>query len=166
MDTLPPAAMDGVGWEQYVRREARGREGDRQRFARWLGASDAPLAAVVDGSLPLSGGGWQPVVQIRLCFACLVKAGGGTAVLLDPLQTVLWPVALRGSAETAAALDQARERLVLALPVAHASLLALCTPGGGRWLFIGAARDEVRERVEAARARGMLQAILNQRGGA
>ncbi len=68
VDTLPPAAMDGVGWEQYFRREARRRERDRQRFARWLGASDAPLAAVVDGSLPLSGGGWQQVVEIGLCF--------------------------------------------------------------------------------------------------
>ncbi len=154
--------MEGVGWEQFVRREATRREEDRQRFARWLGASDAPLASTVDGSLPVAGGGWQPVVQLQLCFACMVKAWGGTVVLLNPLHTVLWAVAQHGSDAVAEALAQAQERLVLALPAAHASLLALCTQGGGRWLYVGAARAEVRERVEAARACGLLQALLKQ----
>ncbi len=92
----------------------------------------------------------------------MAKAGGGTAVLLDPLHTVLWPVAQRGSDATAEALAQAQERLVLTLPAAHASLLALCTQGGERWLFVGVARTEVRERVEAVRAHGLLQTFLKQ----
>ena len=101
-------------------------------------------------------------MQLQLCFVCMVKVRDGTAVLLDPLHTVLWAVAQHGSDAVAEALAQAQERLALVLPAAHASLLALCTQGGGRWLYVGAARAEVRERVEAVRACGLLTALLQR----
>ncbi len=122
------------------------------------------VSELVDGQAPLPGGGWQCAERFQICFVCLVRAGGRTAVVLDPLHAVLWALPQHGNNEMVAAMGAIQERRITALPAAHVSLLAVQAQRGDHWLYVGEAPREVRERVATANERGLLNVLLEQWG--